>query len=772
VFSSSAPDPDGPRSPAAFDRDLANERMIDRMMLSLASVVLTLVLTTSVSFHVAGAVHLSPLFYVTTLAYLPVTLVAGWAAARSKSRRELESIRWTALVLTALAMLSMSYFLGGANWIGAQPLFFLVFGATFTPNPWRACIIAAAGIGGFAALSTLSATGVIPAQDPLGASRDALTNTQLAATIAYTTVALALFFIMSAVIAVFLMLQRDALSSTTSELEDSKRALERLNTSLEERVASKTHELEERYREQHVMAELGKIVNASLDIDRVYLEYMDEVRKLVPFDQASIAVFSPDRSRMRLLRAVVTDGAVEGTSFELDASNALSMSGKARVFDDFGAQDSRWLERDYLVMQGMTCGASVPIFSRDALLGSFNVVAAAPGTYDDRRLELLERIVEPLALAIVNARLYDEMRAIADTDGLTGLPNRRSLERTLEHEIARAVRNGAQCSVLVMDIDNFKTFNDTLGHQAGDELLVEFGRMLREICRETDVVGRQSGDEFTVVLPDTRSEDAFALAQRVHDAARRADWKYPGDRGTNVSTSVGVATYPYDGADSETLLSRADSAMYVAKSAGGGQTRLSSDIVDDAPATERRQVRFALVEALAGAAADRMSGDDAPTRTLTAFTARAAIQIAEQIGLGEAEQRSLRIAAMSHALAIFPVEDPYAEEQRWGLDDELDEIYLKLGRLFVAASPGLDETLHTVHYHHRPAGDLQDNTEMMLARVLAVAEAYARLTMPGADPQLSPADAFDTLRADPALDQSMVAALAGAIDVETAGRAA
>ena len=773
VLSSSAPDPDTDARPAAgLDRDLANERMIDGMMLTLASVVLTLVLVTSIAFHVAGGVHLSALFYVTTAAYLAVTIVAGLAAPRMTTRRELEWLRWTALVLTTAAMLSMSYFLGGANWIGAQPLFFLVFGCTFTPKPWRACIIAATGIGGFVALSTLSGTGVIPAQDPVGASHDALSHTQLAATVAYTTVALLLFFVMSAVIAFFLMLQRDALSSTTSELEDSKRALERLNASLEERVASKTHELEERYREQHVMAELGKIVNASLDIDRVYLEYMDEVRKLVPFDQASIAVFSADRSRMRLLRAIVNGGAVEGTSFELDTSRALSTSGKAVVFDDFGAQGSDWLERDYLVMQGMTCGASVPIFSHDALLGSFNVVASAAGTYDERRLALLERIVEPLALAMENARLYEEMRAIADTDGLTGLPNRRSLQRTLEHEIARAVRNGSQSSVLVMDIDNFKTFNDTLGHQAGDDLLVQFGRMLRDTCRETDVVGRQSGDEFTVVLPDTRSEDAFALAQRIHDAGQRADWKYPGDRGTNVTTSIGVATYPYDGADGETMLSRADSAMYVAKSAGGGQTRLSSDVVDDAPATERRQVRFALVEALAGAAADRMSGDDAQTRTLTAFTARAAIQIAEQLGMGDAEQRTLRIAAMSHALAIFPPEDPYGEEQRWGLDDELDEIYLKLGRLFVAASPGLDETLHTVHYHHRPAGELHENSEMLLARVLAVAEAYARLTMPGAEPQLSPTDAFAALREDSALDPSMVAALAGAIDVETAGRAA
>lgn len=757
---------------AAGDRELANERLIDRMMLLLASGALTLVLATSIGFHVAGAVDFAPSFYLTTGGYLIVTVGCSWLAPRLMTARDLERMRWSVLVVTTAAMLSMSYFLGGANWLGAQPLFFLVFGCAFTPNHWRALIIATAGISGFAIMAGLEGTGVLPAQSPLGGAVDSLRGAQLAATVAYTVLALSLFFVMSAVIAFFLTLQRDALSTTTRELEESKQALEDLNAALEERVSEKTRELEERYREQHVMAEIGKIVTASLDIDRVYVEFMDEVRKLLPFDQASIAVFSADRTRIQLLRGLIIDGAVDGTTFELDAARSLSAAGPPRVFEDFRAEDGGWIERDYLLNSGVACGASVPILSHGIRIGSFNVVSNTPGTYDAGHIALMERIVEPLALAIENARLYAEMRAIADTDGLTGLPNRRSLERSLEHEISRVVRGGGHCSVLVMDIDNFKTFNDTLGHQAGDDLLIRFAELLQQTCRETDIVGRQAGDEFTVVLPDTRSEEAFALAQRVHDAIRRADWKYPGDHSAAVTTSIGVATYPYDGESGEVMLSRADSAMYVAKAAGGGQTRLSSDVVDDGDRGGRRQVRFALVEALAGAAADRMSGNDVVTRTLTGFTARAAIQIAEQLGLGDGEQRALRIAAMSHALGIFPKEDPHGELTTWGLDPDLDDIYLKLGRLFVAASPGLDETLHAVHYHHRAAAELQGTAEMALARVLGVAEAYARLTMPGAQPQLAPIAAIEVLQQRDDLDQALVAHLLAAIDGEAAGRAA
>jgi diguanylate cyclase (GGDEF)-like protein len=755
-----------------IDRDLANERMIDRMMLVLASGVLTLVLVTSIGFQIGGGVRFSPLFYVTTAGYLGVTLTCSWLALRLTTTRDLERMRWSALVLTTVAMLSMSYFLGGANWMGALPLFFLMFGCTFTPNHWRALLIGACGIAGFGALAALEANGILPTQDPLARGLEPLQGVELAATVAYTALALSLFFVMSAVISYFLTLQRDILSTTTRELQESKQASEELNAALEQRVSEKTRELEERYREQHVTAEIGKIVSASLDIDRVYLEFMGEVRKLVPFDQAGIAVFNGDRTAVRLLRGTIEDGVVAGRSFELDAARALSVAGVARIFEDFREQDEAWIERDYLVSRGIACGASVPIMSHDQQIGSFNVVSNTPGTYEPAHLPLLERVVEPLALAMENARLYDEMRAIADTDGLTGLPNRRSLGRTLEHEISRAVRTGGHCSVLVMDIDNFKAFNDTLGHQAGDELLIKFAGLLRETCREPDVVGRQSGDEFTVILPDTRSEDAFALAQRIHDEVRRADWKYPGERATGVTTSIGVATYPYDGESSEAMLSGADSAMYVAKAAGGGQTRLSSDVVHDTTTGVRRQVRFALIETLAGAAAERMSGGDAHARTLTGFTARAAIQIAEQLGLNEAEQRALRVAAISHALGIFPKEDPYAKATTWGLDEELDDAYLKLGRLFVAASPGLEETLHAVHFHHRPAAQIAGGEEMMLARVLAVAEAYARRTMPGAEPQLAPAAAIEALRRDDALDQALVAQLHAAIDIESTGRAA
>jgi diguanylate cyclase (GGDEF)-like protein len=567
------------RPAVPLDRDLANERLIDRMMLTLASGVMALVLAISVSFHLAGSVRFAPAFYVTTVSYLAVAIVCAWSAPRLYTMRDLERLRWTALVITTVAMLSMSYFLGGANWIGVQPLFFLMFGCTFTPNHWRALIIAAAGIGGFVALAALEGTGLLPHQDPLGGALDPLRGAQLAATVAYTSVALALFGVLSGVISVMLILQRDALSTTAAELQDSKRDLEGLNADLGERVAEKTRELEERYRELHVMAEIGKIVNQSLDIDNVYLAFMDEVRKLVPFDQAAIAVFTRDRTAVRLLRGIIEHGAVSGASFALPADRALTAQRAAQIIEDFSKEGGAWVERDYILRHALACGATVPIFSHDVQIGTFNVASKAPGTYDARLLSLLERAVEPLALAIENARLYDEMRAIADTDGLTGLPNRRSLERALEHEIARAVRHGDRCSVLVMDIDNFKSFNDSLGHHAGDEMLVRFAVMLRETCRETDVVGRQSGDEFTVILPETSSEDAFALAQRIHDAMKRSTWQYPGDSGAPVTTSIGVATYPHDGESSEAMLSQADSAMYVAKAAGGGQTRLSSDVV-------------------------------------------------------------------------------------------------------------------------------------------------------------------------------------------------
>lgn len=162
----------------------------------------------------------------------------------------------------------------------------------------------------------------------------------------------------------------------------------------------------------------------------------------------------------------------------------------------------------------------------------------------------------------------ERMRELAYRDGLTGLANRRSLEERLDLELKHARRARARLGVLFLDLDGFKSINDTYGHRAGDELLVAVGGRLSAVLREVDTVARISGDEFCVLVPElSEPADVALVAQKIVDAVVRP--VILDGVAVPVATSVGAAVYPDDAGSAEGLLSAADAAMYRAKGMGG-----------------------------------------------------------------------------------------------------------------------------------------------------------------------------------------------------------
>jgi diguanylate cyclase (GGDEF)-like protein len=709
-----------------------------------------------------------PWGYQATLgAWLAFAVLCIVAHARTEDPATMERIDRASLLSACVAGLGGYWFSGGLTWVGPLGLIFVLFGAAFASRRRDAYLGGALVIGGFAVLVSLRTWGVIDGYDPFGtgAGRDAA---YMLATSTVIGVGLLTFFTIGCVIERVLTRQRETMRATSLELAQSRSDLQRLNSALEERVRENTQELAQRNRELEALAKVERAANASLEIDQAYVEFMRAARGLIAFDQASIAVYSEDRTRLRVLRGVWEDGDVHADPFDIDASTSLQASEEPRLFEDLESIEHDYVERQYLLDRGAVCGITVPLVSKETLLGSFNVVSMTRGAFGPKHVALMQRMAEPLALALANNRLYAAMRTMAERDALTGLPNQRALQQRVQEEVQRSDRYGAVCSVLMMDIDNFKVFNDSLGHQAGDDLLINFSRLVRGACREVDIVARQSGDEFVVLLPETGPESAYGVAQRIHDALAAAEWHYPGQDTVAVTTSIGIATFPQDGADAGALLNRADTAMYQAKAAGGGQTRMGSELVDEGAQDGPRQMRFGILETLANVVAAQLAEEGTRMRTLTAFILRAAVQIGEQLGMDETELRVLRVGAMSHALGIFPKDDPDEHPDNvWGLDERYDDIYLKLGRLFVASAPGLDDAVRAVDAHHHPLTALS-GTDARAARILAVAEAYARTTAPGADPQLTPPEAIARLRADAGLDQELVAALALATGAEPA----
>jgi diguanylate cyclase (GGDEF)-like protein len=166
-------------------------------------------------------------------------------------------------------------------------------------------------------------------------------------------------------------------------------------------------------------------------------------------------------------------------------------------------------------------------------------------------------------------RAEEELAYMATHDALTGLPNRWLLNDRLTLELARAQRNRQMLALMLLDLDRFKDVNDTLGHPAGDKLLQVVGRRLRSLVRKSDTVARMGGDEFMLLslFPGIkREEDTVKIAQRILEAFRRP-FVFDGHE-IHITTSIGIAIYPDDGKDADTLIKNADIAMYRAKQRG------------------------------------------------------------------------------------------------------------------------------------------------------------------------------------------------------------
>jgi diguanylate cyclase (GGDEF)-like protein len=219
---------------------------------------------------------------------------------------------------------------------------------------------------------------------------------------------------------------------------------------------------------------------------------------------------------------------------------------------------------------GIRSGLAVPLESDGEQLGFLAVYARSGVELDDDVLVQLEELASRAGPAVDNARRFREARQLADMDALTGLHNRRYFHETLAREVARAHRYDRALALIVLDLDDFKSINDRIGHLAGDAVLAEAAERVLDVVRSADVACRVGGDEFAIVLPESTIEDAEGLYRRLGIALT----KRPVGQGGTLALSAGVAGLrPED--DAVSFFERADEALYQAKSAGKGTVAIA-----------------------------------------------------------------------------------------------------------------------------------------------------------------------------------------------------
>ena len=341
----------------------------------------------------------------------------------------------------------------------------------------------------------------------------------------------------------------------------------------------------ERERRLHRLAdtlrETGLQLTTTLDSDRIQDLILRFVADVVPYDSACILMQGPDGafmvSRHRGYdRFGIGDEVLRSLRLRLDEVPNLKRMAQTHqplVIPDT-TQYEEWVALP--TSQHIKSWVGAPIVAQERLLGFLALDHSQPGFYHAEHAQVLALFAYQAALALENAWLYEQRYQEAITDPLTGLANRRYLQHQLEREVARSQRFGRPLSLLMVDLDDFKLYNDTFGHPAGDKALQVLAQTLEENIRRVDLAARYGGEEFLIVLPETPSEKALVVAQRIVEAVRSLHKAPDSPLRAPLSVSVGVATMPDHAETLEDLILAADVALYYAKRSGKGRAALYS----------------------------------------------------------------------------------------------------------------------------------------------------------------------------------------------------
>ena len=340
-----------------------------------------------------------------------------------------------------------------------------------------------------------------------------------------------------------------------------------VNAKQYEELERATRQVEQQLEVRRDLYDLSEVLLSTLD-QRVVFERITEMLKtLVGYDTMDIRLVDEEAGELVAIYARDAN-ADEMMNFRIPIDQGVTgwvvRHNQAQLVNDMNA-DPRVVQVPGTPAGEPQASMVVPLQVMGRVSGVLSLDRLGGRTFNEFELELARLFANQAAIAIQNARSYKEMELQAISDGLTGIHNYRHFQESLAAEVSRADRYGEVFCLLMMDLDHFKSVNDTVGHQRGDEVLRAVAAVLRRCSRESDYLARYGGEEFTVILPRTALTEACAVAQRICDQVREID---AGAAGVRVSMSIGVAAFPESARDKDDLLGAADAALMRAKALG------------------------------------------------------------------------------------------------------------------------------------------------------------------------------------------------------------
>ncbi len=488
-----------------------------------------------------------------------------------------------------------------------------------------------------------------------------------------------------------------------------------LNANLEKSVVRRTEQVT-------ALLHLTKAVNNTLQEDLVITAALENTREAFQADAVAIRLVADGAPEAGRLPPIGRHIGLDGCPHLVRFIEQLPIRDQAEIVPlPVDPQAKQGIAGSYL---------RAPLRWQQRTTGMIGVVRwHVPFTPTDQ--EMLESIGVEVGTALENAHRYAAAVQAADCDPLTGLYNHRAIHQRLDEAFVHARQHHLPLTVIMMDLNNFKRFNDTYGHPIGDQVLKRVAHVLAAQCRHGDMLGRYGGDEFIAVLPGTDASTAFEVAERFWEGMAREGFRRTGDQRTiPVTLSFGLATFPVDSDDRHDLLAIADANLYTAKQSEEGIRGTSTNQRTNYEL--RTEGTFGVLDALVTA----VDNKDRYTRRHSEDVTDYALWIGEALGLSEETLRVIRIGCLLHDVGKIGVPDNILRKPGRLTPDEYHVMqqHARLGAFIVGALPGMESILDIVRSHHErwdgggyPDG-LQGENIPLLGRLVAVADAFSAMT--------------------------------------------
>ncbi|MFT5208114.1 MAG: diguanylate cyclase (GGDEF)-like protein [Candidatus Omnitrophota bacterium] len=347
---------------------------------------------------------------------------------------------------------------------------------------------------------------------------------------------------------------------------------------LDEQKERASKELAKKMENLSILYSVSKALNFATDLKKILLFILDKSRDAVNAQKASLMLLDKATGELavHVVRGVPPEVEQKINSGKMDCKKIAVGEGIAgrvvetreHILVNNVSKDERFKKDGQTFADNILC---MPLVANDEAIGVINLTNKQDGSdFTSEDAEILSTLSNQAAITIYNARLYH----LAITDGMTQLRIHRYFQQRLDEEIKRAAQFNHPLSLIMSDIDHFKNFNDTYGHQQGDIVLIETAKLFGECIREVDIAARYGGEEFAIILPETDIEEAEKVAEKIRKTIEEHD--YTSKKGVlKVTASLGVSTFPQHGKTKEQIIEAADKAMYVAKEAGRNNVKVA-----------------------------------------------------------------------------------------------------------------------------------------------------------------------------------------------------